>query len=212
MASSPARRRPPGVKQPEPEDLTRSLARAAQQDTSRFEVLCERVAPALVAWAELKVGAKLRGSIEPMDVVQETWCRAWRSFSTYDPDTVSFRAWTFRIAKNVVLECARRGRRDAAADAGTTARHEVVHAAPDRATALSRRLARDESVSALLEWARTLGEDEHALFVHVGLEGLSYSEAGARLGLQKDTVAKRWQVLRERAARLPRFGEWLAEG
>jgi DNA-directed RNA polymerase specialized sigma24 family protein len=87
-----------------------------------------------------------------------------------------------------------------------------VHAAPDRATALSRRLARDESVSALLEWARTLGEDEHALFVHVGLEGLSYSEAGARLGLQKDTVAKRWQVLRERAARLPRFGEWLAEG
>lgn len=199
------------VQQPDPEDLTQSLARAARQDASRFEELCERVAPALVAWAEIKVGAKLRGSIEPMDVVQETWCRAWRSFDTFDPDAVSFRAWTFRIAKNVVLECARRDRRDSAADAGTTARHEVVHAAPDRATALSRRIARDESVAALLEWARALGEDEHALFVHIGLEGLSYSEAGARLGLQKDTVAKRWQILRERAASLPRFGDWLAE-
>ena len=130
------------------------MARAARQDSSRFDELCERVAPALVAWAELKVGAKLRGSIEPMDVVQETWCRAWRSFETYDPEAASFRAWTFRIAKNVVLECARRSRRDSAADAGTTARHEVVHAAPDRATALSRRLARDEGVSSLLEWAR----------------------------------------------------------
>ena len=103
---------PIGLQQPDPHDLTQSLARAAQQDASRFEELCERVAPALVAWAELKVGAKLRGSIEPMDVVQETWCRAWRSFGSFDPDAVSFRAWTFRIAKNVVLECARRSRRE----------------------------------------------------------------------------------------------------
>ena len=59
--------------------------------------------------------------------------------------------------------------------------------------------------------ARELGPEEHALFVHIGLEGLSYSEAGERLGLQKDTVAKRWQGLRERAARLAKAHEYLAE-
>jgi hypothetical protein len=48
-------------------DLTQQLARAAQADATRFEELCARVAPALVAWAELRLGAKLRGSVDPMD-------------------------------------------------------------------------------------------------------------------------------------------------
>lgn len=196
---------------PPDNEHTQQLARAAQVDATRFEELCARVAPALVAWAELRLGAKLRGSVDPMDVVQETWCRAWRAFASFDANQVSFRAWVFRIAKNVILECSRRARRDGPSDAGTTARLEIIHAAPDRATALSRRVARDESAAALLAWARDLGPEEHALFVHIGLEGLSYSEAGERLGLQKDTVAKRWQGLRERAARLAKAHEYLAE-
>ena len=198
-------RRLPRVQQPEPEDLTRSLARAARQDSSRFEELCERVAPALVAWAELKVGAKLRGSIEPMDVVQETWCRAWKRFHTWNPETTPFRAWIFRIAKNVVLECLRRARHDS----GAGARAETLHEAPDSATTLSRRLAREEGVKALLEWARSLDAEEYAMFMHVGLEGLTYNEAGERLGLLKDTVAKRWQSLRERAAQAGRGHDYL---
>ena len=40
--------------------------------------------------------------------------------------------------------------------------------------------------------------------LHCGFEGLSYAEAAERMALQRDTVAKRWQALRERLAR---FGE-----
>lgn len=196
---------PPGDRTPS-KDTTQDLARAAAQgDAQRFAELCERVAPALVAWCELKVSGALRETVDPLDVAQETWCRAWKRFHTWNPETTPFRAWIFRIAKNVVLECLRRTRQDS----GAGARSETLHEAPDTATTLSRRLAREEGVKALLDWARSLDAEEYAMFLHVGLEGLTYNEAGERLGLLKDTVAKRWQSLRERAAQAGRDHNYL---
>ena len=200
---------------PAPDDTTQNLARSAQQgDAKRFAELCERVAPSLVAWCELKVSGPLRESVDPLDVVQETWCRAWRRFPNFNADTTPFRAWTFRIAKNVVLECLRTARRQSGTpEGGSSSRIDLVQSAADSATALSRRLAREESIVEMLDWARGLDVEEYALFMHIGLEGLSYTEAGERLGLEKDTVAKRWQSLRARAARASRGAEYyLADG
>lgn len=200
---------------PSPDDTTQNLARSAQQgDAKRFAELCERVAPSLVAWCELKVSGPLRETVDPLDVVQETWCRAWRRFPHFNADTTPFRAWTFRIAKNVVLECLRTARRQSGTpEGGSSSRIDLVQSAADSATALSRRLAREESIVEMLDWARGLDVEEYALFMHIGLEGLSYTEAGERLGLEKDTVAKRWQSLRSRAARASRGAEYyLADG
>jgi RNA polymerase sigma-70 factor (ECF subfamily) len=183
---------------------TERLARAAAGgDRARFHDLYERIAPALYAWASIRIRPTLRGALDPEDVVQEVWSRAWNAFGSFDPQTTSFRAWIFRTAKNVMLEGFRKAQRGARGEAGPTTRAFQLANVPDPATAISQRVARDDGIQKLLKWVAELSEDERTLFVHVGLEGLSYTEAGERMGLPKDTVAKRWQNLR---ARLVQFG------
>jgi RNA polymerase sigma factor (sigma-70 family) len=132
--------------------------------------------------------------------------RAWKAFPGFDPES-SFRAWIFRIGKNVLLECFRRSRSGgAAAGAGPSTRLLQLANLPDSATHLSRRVARHEGVARLIEWTGALDEEQRQLVLHCGFEGLSYSEAAERMGVPRDTLAKRWQVLRER---LSQFGHSL---
>lgn len=181
---------------------TRELARAAQRgEEGRFAELYERIAPALFAWACLRIRPAMRGRVDPEDLVQEVWCRAWKAFPDFDPEQASFRLWVFRIAKNVMLEAFRRVQRGAAAGSpGPSTRLFQLANVPDSATAVSRRVARHEGLQAVLKWADELEEDEQKLLLHCGLEGMGYAEVAERMQLEYDTVAKRWQKLRERAA------------
>ena len=160
---------------------TQRLARAAGAgDAARFGELYERLAPALYTWASLRIRPGVRGEVEPEDVVAEVWVRAWKAFAEFDAEAQPFRPWIFRIAKNVLLEAFRRIQRDrpAAGGAGPTTRLAALAEVPDSATNLSRRVARNDGVQAVLAWVqREFAGDERALFVHCGLEGLSYAEA-----------------------------------
>lgn len=184
----------------DPDSQTQHLARAARADAARFAELYEHIAPALFTWASLRIRPSMRAALDPTDVVQEVWCRAWKAFDRFDPDATPFRQWVFRIAKNVMLEGFRKLQRTSSPAVGPTTRLFQLENLPDSATAVSRRVARHEGVQGLLAWAEALDEEEKQLFVHCGLEGLSYAEVGERMGLQRDTVAKRWQALRARAA------------
>ncbi|WP_354528257.1 sigma-70 family RNA polymerase sigma factor [Nakamurella sp. UYEF19] len=42
------------------------------------------------------------------DVVQDVFLRAWRSSASFDPEVASLRVWLFAIARNVVIDEARR--------------------------------------------------------------------------------------------------------
>ncbi len=195
------------AREPEDEDAgargvgeTQEIARAAQEsgDGRRFAELYERVAPALYTWASLRIRPSMRGAIDPEDVVQEVWCRAWKVFEKFDPEATPFRMWVFRIAKNVLLEGFRKVQRSGGMAAGPSTRLFQMQNVPDSASAVSGRVARDEGIKVLLGWVEGLSEEERQLFVHCGLEGLTYAEVGERMQLQRDTVAKRWQVLRAR--------------
>jgi RNA polymerase sigma-70 factor (ECF subfamily) len=191
---SDAERRPPG-------EETRELARAARRgEEDRFAELYERIAPALFAWARLRIRPAMRGRVDPEDLVQEVWCRAFKAFPEFDPDQASFRLWVFRIAKNVMLEAFRKAQRASGSDVGPSTRILQLQNVPDSATEVSRRIARHEGLQSMLRWAVELEEDERKLFVHCGLEGMGYAEVAERMQLQYDAVAKRWQKLRERAA------------
>jgi RNA polymerase sigma-70 factor (ECF subfamily) len=186
-----------------PEPDTQHLAREAKLgDAQRFAQLYERIAPAMYAWATLRIRPSMRMHVDPQDVVQEVWLRAWRGFAKFDPQEQSFRLWIFRIGKNVMLEAFRKAQRAAAAGApDPSAKLFQLQNIPDSATNISRRVARDEGLQKVLEWVEGLEEEDKRLFVHCGLEGLSYTEVSERLQIHYETVAKRWQSLRERVGR-----------
>lgn len=199
---------------PQPDD-THDLVRRVEQDagaSERFADLWERVAPALHAWASLRITASLRPRLDPDDLVQEVCCRAFVGFRNYDPSRARFRSWLFGIASHVL--------KAALVDLGrnpSLARSPAVDESsrfldriPDRATAVSRRIAADDAFRAFLEHARELDEEERRLLVHRGLEELSHADVGARLGVTAEVVRKRWERLRERLAALAGAADWLA--
>ena len=104
----------------DPELTDLSARRGQDGDGEAYAVAYSRVAPALFAWADLRIRAPLRAHLDPEDLLQEVACRAFEQFGTWDSERASFRRWAFGIASNVLREGLRRiathppGRRDRA--------------------------------------------------------------------------------------------------
>jgi RNA polymerase sigma factor (sigma-70 family) len=163
----------------------------------RFEALFAEVAPALYAWAELRIRPTLRARLDPQDLVQEVWIRGMQGFGRFDERGVSFRAWAFRIGKNILMEAIRATRNDIVdTPGGVTSRMLALEGVPQDVTSFTQRVAREESVRAFLDEAGQLAEVERMLLVHCGLEGETCAEAAVKLGLSEDAAIKRWQRLK----------------
>lgn len=132
---------------------------------------------------------------EAMDVVQETFLRAFRSWETYERGT-NCRSWLFTICRNVFLR--RRDRAGARlelpestvdADVETLATRaafdEVPSADPERAFFES---LVDEEVTAAID---RLPEEFREAVVLSDLEGLSYGEVADVLSVPVGTVKSR---------------------
>jgi RNA polymerase sigma-70 factor (ECF subfamily) len=173
------------------------LAQQAKQgDAQRFNELCERLMPALYGWASLRVGAKLRGRLEPDELVQQTWLRAVERFHSFDETRGSFRAWLFGIANYVLIEALRKATLAAPGRAGETSRIFPFDQAADAATSVSLRAARTEAMQRFLAHVAKLGEDDHKLVLLCGIEGLPVRETATVLGIGEEAAKKRWQRLR----------------
>ena len=174
------------------------LQRVRSEGESAFNELYAEVAPALFAWARVRIRAGRGVHLDPSDLVQEVWCRAWRGLDDLAED-IPLRPWLFRIAKNVLLEALRSHQRDnRSGGMGPTTRHMVLHNAPDFATTVSRRMMRDENLAAFDRALQGMPTSERDLIVLCGLEGLPLQDVAARLGLGLEAVTKRWQRLRGR--------------
>lgn len=178
---------------------TAELARAARSgDTNRLVLLYERLLPALYAWASVRIP---RSEMTPDDFVQEVWLRAIRNLHTDAATDHPFRAWVFGIAKNTLLEILRHrsSHRVKEERSGPSAIARVV---PDSTTSVAAKLARDETMQRLLEFAHSLDRVDRDMFVHCALEGRSCTEVARQLGLTPEGAIKRWQRQRSRLREL----------
>ncbi|MBK8980087.1 MAG: sigma-70 family RNA polymerase sigma factor [Planctomycetes bacterium] len=159
------------------------------------------IAPALQVWAELRLGPELRGFCDAEDLLQEIWCRAFSIRDRAGTADAAFRPWLFRVAKNVLLEVLRAAR---SADrlgrplGDGSSRPVQLDGLAEQITSVTRRLARDDTLREFHRRLAELPDDERELVLHVGLEGVGYTEAAQRLGTTHDALKKRWQRLRAR--------------
>jgi RNA polymerase sigma-70 factor (ECF subfamily) len=177
---------------------TVNLALQAQSlDYESCTLLCERLTPALLAWARLRVPRGSWKPVEPEDVVQEVWLRALSRLDSFDPSKGTFRMWMFGIAGRALLDLLRRAIRGSAAGSDSSTEDPFVRVADD-ATAVSTRLCRSESFQLVAQRLAALGEEERRLIIYRGLEGLPHEEVAKRLGIGVEAATKRGLRLRSR--------------
>lgn len=119
------------------------------------------------------------------DLTQDVFVRVFRSLSTYSPGT--FEGWLHRITTNLFLDGARRKQRirfDALAD---DAAERLGGREPTPEKSLADRTF-DSDVQAALD---ALAPDFRAAVVLCDIEGLSYEEIAATLGVKLGTVRSR---------------------
>lgn len=190
----------------EPDLLTAGLlARARAGDQRAFDALFERVAERALAYIRARLGPRLRGKVEAVDVLQEAYVTAFGKlddFAYRGPG--SFAAWVCRIAGHVVADAAdhfgalkRRspdGTRNVTALIDRARSRTGPATAAERAEQLERleaaldELADDERQALLLRYfhERTLDEVAEELGLHVSavrrLIGRAMSRVGRALG------------------------------
>jgi RNA polymerase sigma-70 factor, ECF subfamily len=113
------------------------------------------------------------------EAVQETFVRAWRAGSRYDPELGSLRTWLFAILRNVVIDLGRaRSTRPVPSDAEPV---ETGH------EPLEELLVTWQVEEAL----RRIGDAHRHALVETHLRGRSYTEVASELGIPEGTVKSR---------------------
>ena len=118
------------------------------------------------------------------DVVQEVFLRAWRAADSFDPQLASLRTWLFAIARNVVVDEARRfavrpwqreltDGTDLPADPGPSTDERLVDA------------------WVVEEALRRIGGEHRAAIVQTHLRGRPHAEVAAELGIPVGTLRSR---------------------
>jgi RNA polymerase sigma-70 factor, ECF subfamily len=144
--------------------------------------------------------AVMRDSADAADMTQEAFVRLLRSLATYRGDGDSFPSWVHRMTVNVCLDTLRRRQRSPSSALDTSPDSEPASADPWEQPEW--RVEHSESAGELRAALRTLSPPQRqALTLHY-LEGRSYDEVAAWMGVPLNTVKSHISRGKERMARL----------
>jgi RNA polymerase sigma-70 factor (ECF subfamily) len=183
-------------------DLGPLLAGARRGEATALGRLLERHRRYLAVLARLQVDRRLRGKLDPSDLVQEAFLEAHRDFAQFRGATeAELLAWLRQVlVRNLANQVRRylgtRGR-DVRLERELSREVEESSAALGLALAApgsspSDRAARREQSVWLADALEQLPEDYRAVIVLRHLEGLAFPEVAARLGRTADSVKKVW--------------------
>ena len=120
------------------------------------------------------------------EAVQETFTRAWRKSSQWNPALGSLRTWLFAIAHNVAADMRRaRDVRPKLVDSAASGRDRSDPAATD-----------DQISQAMTGWMidealRRIREDQRRAIVETYVRGRPYAEVASELGVPEGTLRSR---------------------
>ncbi len=170
-------------------DLEQSLelARRAQEgERNALESLFARYQDRLRRVVRVRLGVRLRGEMESMDVVQDTFAVALRKLPTLEVRSrAGLLAWLSKIAENQIRDAHDRGAaqkrdrgREVALDPGATAGHDPAasETLPDE------RVARREAIEVVDAALTELTQDHREVILQRDYLGADWSEVAGALG------------------------------
>jgi len=159
-----------------------AMSQYAQGDAAAFEIVYEVVAPRIEGYVRRKV----RDSARVEDIVQQTFENMHKARGTFIPGSDVLN-WAFAIARNLVSDIGRKAGRETIAD--LNAENETMGAVLAAAVAGGEELfvARETGVR-LVRTYEGLTKLQQEVFELVKLEGLSYQQAAATLGITVPAV------------------------
>ena len=128
------------------------------------------------------------------ELAQEAFLNAWRGLSKFQGGS-SFATWLYRLTSNACIDFLRREKRRSGGLSMTVSLddddEERQVELPDLRYSPEAETQRSEVRQALRDGLRSLSEEHRKVLVLRELDGLSYAEIGALLGLEEGTVKSR---------------------
>ena len=183
----------------DPESSTgRHIMRAKAGDSESLSVLVRRFDPMLFAAARVMMGAALRATCEPEDLVMEVWSVAIRRLPELRAEAgpsmsrsfCAFLTGTLRRLVNTRLRRVLRQRPTPRPDDGDEVFDPL--ALPDSVTGVTADLMAREERRKVAEAIDGLGPEDRKIVIMHGLEGLSHAEIATLTGIAAGTLAVRY--------------------
>lgn len=178
-----------------------SLLKQAQSGTvAAVGQLLEHFKPYLIVLAQRQLDERLRGRLDPMDVVQTTFLEAHRDFAQFEGDNIeALLAWLRQILKNNIasahqthLNTQKRSARLESNFVGVSPsgmNQDLGDVIPSESTSPSQRAMKNEVAASLAISMNRLPEFQAEAVRLRYLEGLSLAEISRRMGKSEVAVA-----------------------
>jgi len=185
-------------------ETLRRVERAVGGDQQAWADLLDAYRARLRRMVALRLDPRLRGRVDPSDVIQEAWLDASRRLPEYrDEPAVSFYLWLRYLVAQQLLVQHRRHLGVAARDAG---REVPLHGGPtppastdipaaallDKLTSPSQAALRSERKARLCEALDAMSPLDREIVILRNYEQLTNGEAAQVLGLDKSATSKRY--------------------
>jgi len=179
------------------EDSDPLVDRVRRHDAVALAAFIERRRPALTGFVERRLGAALRGKVEPQDVLQDMTVRALRELPATDFGTRDPFGWLCHLAEECLVDGHRHfaagkraaGREVAGNVAVGEASQDLVALLAASLTTPTQAVVRNERQSRMHEVVAGFPEDQREALRLRYVEGLPTKEVAKRLG--KSDVATR---------------------
>ncbi len=166
------------------EDELRLIQDVLAGDTDRFEDLVHAHERGVYNLCLRMLGNEQ----DAMDASQESFFRAYRALESFRGDS-KFSVWLYRLTSNVCLDMLRR--RPAAPSLSLTDEEERELPLPDTGPSPQEALERKELRQAVRRGLTALPPEFRQVLILREINGLSYEEIGAAVGLEAGTVKSR---------------------
>ena len=166
------------VKQDQQPEL---ISKAKSGDRSAFDQIFRGTQDRLVNFIRSLMGPSLRQRVDPEDILQETFLRAYRSISQFEwRGEDAFCRWLEGIAGHLVA--------DAARTCGRRRELQIVRDPTAKDVSPSRHMRRVERFGRLSNCIKSMSPDYQTILVLSRIEGLTVKEIAERMGRSEGAV------------------------